>query len=230
MLTSGSSGHWVGGLTAAVAPVPTPAPSPQVTDEFGCTETGPAGSVPVTVSSSEVHVIPTAAVNAELASDVEVPGPRSRGSSDTVSPTVRTLPSRAWRNVADVTDRVASADPFKVTDRAPYTVTGVTITAASSRRPALDRVTSSISAVPVGVPAGATPATAAVVREPMRDTASHSLMPSAAMTSGWSRTTPRRESIAEVLSRAVSVRLEADPGLVGISSDASDTVSASWFA
>ncbi len=70
-------------------------PSLQVTDEFGCTLTGPAGSVPVTVSSSEVQVMPTDDASAALASDVDVPGPRSRGSSDTVSPTVITLPSSA---------------------------------------------------------------------------------------------------------------------------------------
>ena len=95
ILTGGSSGHCVGGLISAVAPVVTSTPSPQVTEEFGCTETGPAGSVPVTVSNSDVQVIPTAAVSAELASEVDVPGPRSRGSSETVSPTVSTLPSSA---------------------------------------------------------------------------------------------------------------------------------------
>ena len=64
-------------------------------------------------------MIPTAAVSAELASELEVPGPRSRGSSYTVSPTVSTLPSSAWRRVADGTYRVASAEPLRVTDRAP---------------------------------------------------------------------------------------------------------------
>ena len=79
---------------------------------------------------------------------------------------------------------MARLEPVSVTDRAPYTVTGATSTVVSSRRPALDSVTSSSSAVPVGVPAGATPATAAVVREPVSDTASHSRIPSAAMASG----------------------------------------------
>lgn len=73
----------------------------------------------MTVSSSEVQVMPTDVANAALACDVEVPGPRSRGSSDTVSPTVSTLPRRAWRRLAEVTDRVARAEPLKVTDRAP---------------------------------------------------------------------------------------------------------------
>ena len=49
----------------------------------------------MTVSSSEVQVIPTEAASAVVAADVEVPGPRSRGSNDTVSPTVSTLPSNA---------------------------------------------------------------------------------------------------------------------------------------
>ena len=71
------------------------APSPQITTEFGCTLTGPAGSTPVTVNSSDVHVMPTADVSALLAADDGMSGPRSRGNSDTVSPTVITLPSRA---------------------------------------------------------------------------------------------------------------------------------------
>ena len=184
------------------------APRPQVTDEFGCTETGPVGSVPVTVSNSEVQVMPTEAANAVLAADVEVPGPKSRGSSDTVSPTVKTLPRSAWRSAAEDTDLQASADPLNVTERAPWTVHGDTSTVASSRSPALDSVTSSSSTVPAGVPAGATPTTAAVVREPMSATASHSRIPSAAIASGCSRRTPRRESSAAVLSRAVKLRLE----------------------
>ena len=96
--------------------------------------------------------MPTDDASAALAAEVEVPGPRSRGSSDTVSPTVITLPSSAWRSVADEIDWVARLEPLSVTDRAPYTVTGATSTAVSSRRPALDSVTSSSSAVPVGVP------------------------------------------------------------------------------
>ena len=222
MLIVGSAGHCVGGLTADVDPVGTaapPSPESQVTDEFGCTETGPAGSVPVTVSSSEVQVMPTAVARAALAPDVEVPGPRSRGSSDTVSPTLSTLPSSAWRRVAEVTDRVASVEPRSVTDRAPYTVTGATSTVVSSRRPALDSVTSSSSAVPDGVPGGAIPATAAVTREPIRDTASHSRIPRAASTSGCRRTTPRRASNAEVLSRAVNDRLVPRAGGSDIRSD-----------
>ena len=70
-------------------------PSPQLTTEFGCTLTGPAGSTPVTVSSSDVQVMPTADASALLASDVGMSGPSSRGNSDTVSPTVITLPSKA---------------------------------------------------------------------------------------------------------------------------------------
>ena len=98
--------------------------------------------------------MPTDDASARLAADVDVPGPRSRGSSDTVSPTVITLPSRACRSVAGEIDWVASVEPLSVTDRAPYTVTGATSTAVSSRRPALDSVTSSSSAVPAGVSGG----------------------------------------------------------------------------
>src|ERR1700742_5019486 len=118
-------------------------PAPQLTSEFGCTLTGPTGSTPVTVSSSEVQLIPTDDASARLAADVDVPGPRSRGSSDTASPTVITLPSKACRRVADERDWVASEEPLSVTDRAPYTMTGPTITGMPSRSPALDSVTSS---------------------------------------------------------------------------------------
>ena len=67
----------------------------QLTNEFGCTLTGPAGSTPVTVNSSEVQVMPTDDASAAVAADVGMSGPSSRGSSDTVSPTVITLPSSA---------------------------------------------------------------------------------------------------------------------------------------
>ncbi|CFS36284.1 Uncharacterised protein [Mycobacterium tuberculosis] len=108
-------------LTCPAVDVPIAAgtPAPQVTSELGCTLTGPSGSTPVTVSSSEVQLIPTAAANARLAADVDVPGPRSRGSSETASPTVITLPSRACRSVTGGTDWVASVEPLSVTDRAP---------------------------------------------------------------------------------------------------------------
>ncbi len=79
---------------AVVGPVGV-TPSPQLTTEFGCTLTGPVGSTPVTVNNSEVQVMPTDDASAAVAADVGMSGPRSRGSSDTVSPTVITLPSRA---------------------------------------------------------------------------------------------------------------------------------------
>ena len=84
-------------------------------------------------------------------------------------------------------------------------MTALTITAVPSRSPALDSVTSSSSTVPTGVSWSARPATAAVVRDPVNDTASHSRMPRAATAFGCNRITPRRESTAEVFSRAVSV-------------------------
>ena len=111
-----------GGDTAAVGAAAAgvvSAPVDQLTTELGCTLTGPAGSTALTVSSSEVQVIPTAVASAALACEVEVPGPRSRGSSDTVSPTVITLPSSACRSVAGGTERDARFEPVTVTDRAP---------------------------------------------------------------------------------------------------------------
>src|SRR6202020_642176 len=120
------SSTWMAGFATpirsgrcAAVPAPIATPSPQVTDEFGCTLTGPSGSTPVTVSSSEVQLIPTADASARLAADVDVPGPRSRGGGDTASPPVITLRSRACRRWADVIDWVASEEPFSVTDRAP---------------------------------------------------------------------------------------------------------------
>ena len=59
----------------------------------------------------------------ELAWVVDVPGPRSRGNSDTVSPTVITLPSSACRNVADDTGRLRlklySLAPVMLSDVVP---------------------------------------------------------------------------------------------------------------
>lgn len=80
------------GLDVAVA---TTAPVDQLTDELGCTLTGPAGSTLVTVNSSDVQVMPTEDASAAVAADVGMSGPSSRGSNDTVSPTVITLPSSA---------------------------------------------------------------------------------------------------------------------------------------
>ena len=73
----------------------------------------------MTVSNSDVQLIPTDVANARLAADVEVPGPRSRGSSDTASPTVITLPSKACRRVTAAIDWLASVEPLNVTDCAP---------------------------------------------------------------------------------------------------------------
>lgn len=95
-------------------------PGPHATAVLGCTLTGPGvGSVDVTVSSSEVHAIPNVRESACVAAEVLVPGPRSRGSSDTVSPTVTTLPSSACRNVASGIVPVAIADPVTEIRRAP---------------------------------------------------------------------------------------------------------------
>src|SRR6201996_3768289 len=96
------------GSRVGVAPALKGTPAPQVTSEFGCTLTGPSGSTPVTVSNSDVQLIPTADASAWLAADVDVPGPRSRGSSDTASPTVITLPSKACRRFTGVIDWLAS--------------------------------------------------------------------------------------------------------------------------
>src|SRR5437588_1755740 len=122
VLTCSDSGVPTCGLAPSVG-----TPTPHVTNEFGCTLTGPMGSTPVTVSSSDVQLIPTAD-SAREAADLDVPGPRSRGSRDTTSPTVNTLPRRACRRVAGGTNCVVIAEPLNVTDRAPYTVAAATMT------------------------------------------------------------------------------------------------------
>ena len=161
-------------------------------------------------------MIPTEEASAEVAREVGMSGPSSRGSSDTVSPTVITLPEQGLpqggrRNRLRRQVRAGQASPSGRRN----TVTGATRTVVSSRSPALDSVTSSSRAVPAGVPDGAMPATAVVVREPVSETASHSRMPSAAMASGCSRTTPRRESSAEVFSRAVKLSCVLGVGRLG---------------
>ena len=120
-----------------------------------------------------------------------------------MSPTLTTLPRRACRRTVELIEFVAMDEPVTETDRAPYTVTGPTTTEEFSVRPTFDMVTSSRRIVPAGVPVGARPATVAVPRAPMSAMASHSRMPNAANASGCKRTTPRRRSAAEVLSRTV---------------------------
>ncbi len=116
MLTRGSValGTWTDADGAAGAVVTVPVP--QLTAELGCTLTGPpAGSTAETVNSSVVQATPNVLDSACVADVVEVPGPRSRGRSDTVSPTVSTFPSNACRRVVSEMEPVASADPVTVT-------------------------------------------------------------------------------------------------------------------
>lgn len=131
------------------------APGPQSTAVLGCTLTGPGeGSVAVTVSSSVVQAMPKVRESAWLAAEAGRSGPRSRGSSETVSPTVTILPSSAWRSVAAGIDPVACAEPLTEMRLPPWTVAGETTTVALSRRPALDNVTSSSRATPSGCARG----------------------------------------------------------------------------
>jgi len=131
------------------------------------------------------------------------PGATSCGSSDTASPVVSTLPASASRSVSGLIVRLTSADAATVIERAAATWTGAATTSDPSVSPRLDSVRSSSSAMPGAVCPAA--ASAAVDRAPVNRTASHGRNPSASSTSGCSRTTPRRASTAEVLSRAVSV-------------------------
>ena len=74
----------------------------------------------------------------------------SRGSSETASPPVTTLPSSASRTVSGVSAARASGEPVSRTTRAGSTPPGATTTVAPSVSPALDSVTSSSVAWPGG--------------------------------------------------------------------------------
>ena len=151
--------------------------------------------------------MPTDDASAVVAADVEVPGPRSRGSSDTVSPTVITLPSRASRSVAGEIDCVASFEPLSG-DR-PRAV-------HRHRRDDHGRVLPQpgVGQRDVVEQRGARRRAGRCDARPRRRwCASRSATPRPTpecqgrqCASGCSRTTPRRESSAEVFSRAVSRR------------------------
>ena len=189
----------VGGMS------PVEAPPAHPTTVLGRTATAPAGSTSATVSSSLVQAAPNAPETRCRAAIGSAPGAgsTSRGSSDTASPRVTTLPSSATRTVSGVSAARASVDPVSRTTRAGSTPPGATTTVEPSVSPALDRVTSSSVACPAGPSAGAT--SAVVTRAPVSATASHDRRPSASITSGCSRTTPRRKSVADAASRATSV-------------------------
>ena len=178
-----------------------PLRQPTTVDECGAT--GPAGSVAVTVSSSLVQVIPIAAASRLRTAAVLDPGARSCGSSDTASPAVSTLPASARRSVSGLTEWLTRTDAVTVIERAAGTSTGASTTSEPSVNPRLDSVRSSSSTIPGALCPAA--ASAALTRAPMSRTASHGRNPRASSTSGCSRTTPRRASNAEVLSRAVKV-------------------------
>ncbi len=115
------------------------------------------------------------------------------------------MPSSARRRVGSSTDSEVSDDPRTTTRLAPCTTVGERTTGASALSPAFDSVSSSSRAMPVGAESLVAAMTAAVVRDPMTATPSHSRNASAARTSGCTRTIPRRASAAARLSRAVSV-------------------------
>ncbi len=158
------------------------------------------------VSSSLVQVMPIAPASLRRVADTSAPGggARSWGSRDTASPVVSTLPVSASRSVSGVSEVLASRDPATVTERAGATATGVTTISAPSVTPTLDRVTSSTSTTPGGPAGSPAAASAALTREPVSLTASQARSPSASITSGCSRTTPRRVSNADGDRRAVS--------------------------
>ena len=181
------------------------APPSQPTTVLGRTATAPGGSTEATVSSSVVHALPSAPATRLRAAGASRPGAGSMscGRSDTASPPVTTLPTSASRTVSGVSAARASRDPVSRTRRAGSTRAGATTTADPSDSPALESVTSSRVACPAGPDVGAT--RAVVTRAPVKVTASQERRPSASMTSGCSRTTPRRASAAEAARRATRV-------------------------
>ncbi|GAB3869815.1 hypothetical protein GCM10029964_002880 [Kibdelosporangium lantanae] len=207
VVATGAATSW----TATTSPLGTTSscgvctPSRQLITVDGVSDTGPPGSVDVIVISSLVHVMPIAVDSRCRAVITSAPGggARSWGSSDTASPTVKTLPSRASRSVCGGTDVDASREPETVIARAAATAAGVITTSDPSTRPMLVRVMSSSNTTPGRSSLAA--ASAALARAPVSRTASHCRRPRASSTSGCSRTTPRRVSRADGDSRAVSV-------------------------
>ena len=115
-----------------------------------------------------------------------------------------TLPSSASRTVSGVSAARASREPVSSTRRAGSTLAGRHHDRA--RRRTARRWTASRRRgwpAPAGPSAGAT--SAVVTRAPVSVTASQDRRPSASITSGCSRTTPRRASAAEAASRATRV-------------------------
>ena len=88
-------------------------PSRQPTTLPMVTSAGPAGSVPVTVSSVVVQARPIAVDRLRRvdAASRSAPGAASCGSSETLSPAVTTLPSSACRSIPGGTATIASAGP-----------------------------------------------------------------------------------------------------------------------
>ena len=188
-------------------------PSRQPTTVPIVTSAGPSGSVSVTVSSVVVQAIPIAAdrLRRADADPRSAPGGASCGSSDTLSPLVTILPSRASRSIVGGTAVIASGVPATTTRRASRSGAGATVTWSPSRTPRLPSSRSSQSTSPRAP--SETAATAPVVRAPVSRTASQGDSPSAASTSRCSRTTPRRASSRAPVSRAVNVSAcPSDPG------------------
>ena len=184
---------------------PVASPPCQPTTVLGRMATAPAGSTPATVNSSVVHELPNAPATCRRAAGTSRPGAgwMSCGSNDTASPPVTILPISASRTVSGGSAARASGEPVSSTCRAGCTLAGPTTTGAPSASPVLDSVTSSTVAWPGGPAAGAT--SAVVTRAPVSVTASQDRNPSASITSGCSRTTPRRASAAEAATRATRV-------------------------
>src|SRR5690606_22959365 len=141
-------------------------------------------------------------------------GDTSCGSSETVSPGQKTLPAKARRTVSGDSDACANREPVTCTCLAGRTGTGATLTCAPSVNPRFINVSSSSRTIPVGEVRGAGAARAAVTRAPVNCTASHERRSRAFRTSGCSRTIPRRLSVAEDDSLAVSVMDGTGPSLL----------------
>ena len=99
------------------APVHAPSPSHPTTVR-GSTATAPAGSTSATVSSSVVQPRPARPPPAAGRRRPRPARARRRGSSETASPPVTTLPSSASRTVSGVSAARASRDPVSSTRRA----------------------------------------------------------------------------------------------------------------
>ena len=169
------------------------------------TSDGPVGEMSAIASSSVDQAGPSRLASERRVATTSIAGigARSCGSSDTWSPVVRALPSKAVRSISGSTAARTSAEALTVTVMASLSGARSTRMVAPSGTPRLPRTSSSQCNSCCPAPGGDSATRPPVVRAPCITSTSHGAQPSAARASGCSRTMPRRWSSADGCSRAV---------------------------